>query len=88
MRPIKYSARICAYLVISDVLDYIEQIGAGVLSVRVEFELSLSAVGAGAPQDSPTSLGSFLIKSRGSCLVHFLILFYYFQIGRLSLIHI
>jgi hypothetical protein len=50
------------YLVVSDILDDIEQIRARILSVGIEFELSLSPIGASASQNS-ASLSSFLVES-------------------------
>ena len=50
------------YLVVSDILDDIEQIRARILSVGIEFELSLGPIGASASQNS-ASLSSFLVES-------------------------
>jgi hypothetical protein len=51
-----------AYLVVSYVLDDIEQVGAGILGVRVEFELRLGPIGASASQNS-AGLSTFLVES-------------------------
>ena len=53
---------VVVYLVISDILDDIEEIGTRVLSIGVEFKLSLSPIGASASQNC-ASLSSFLVES-------------------------
>ena len=61
-----------AYLVVADVLDDVKQVGAGVLSVGVEFELRLSPITSSSPHHRG-SLASLLLDGRGgsSVLVHF-----------------
>ena len=50
------------YLVVSNVFNDVKQVRAGILSVWIEFQLSLSAIRASASEDS-ASLSSFLVKS-------------------------
>ena len=61
MQPIIFILTLL-YLVVSDILDDIEQIRARILGIGIEFELSLGPIGASASQNS-ASLSSFLVES-------------------------